>query len=26
MLKISTREQFYQQEYRGCVYSLRDTN
>lgn len=26
MLDISKREQFYQQEYCGCVYSLRDTN
>jgi epoxyqueuosine reductase len=26
MLEISKREQFYQQEYCGCVYSLRDTN
>ena len=23
---ISKREEFYQQEYCGCVYSLRDTN
>lgn len=26
MLDISKREQFYQQEYCGCAYSLRDTN
>jgi hypothetical protein len=26
MLEISTREQFYRQEYCGCVYSLRDAN
>ncbi len=26
MLEISKEEQFYQQEYCGCVYSLRDTN
>ena len=26
MIKISKRERFYQQEYCGCVYSLRDTN
>lgn len=26
MLDISKRERFYQQEYCGCVYSLRDTN
>lgn len=26
MITISKREQFYQQEYCGCVYSLRDTN
>lgn len=26
MLEISKKEQFYQQEYCGCVYSLRDTN
>jgi predicted adenine nucleotide alpha hydrolase (AANH) superfamily ATPase len=26
MLEISKREQFYQQEYCGCVFSLRDTN
>ncbi|KAG1433453.1 hypothetical protein G6F56_014597 [Rhizopus delemar] len=26
MSKLSKREQFYQQEYCGCVYSLRDTN
>lgn len=26
MLEISKRERFYQQEYCGCVYSLRDTN
>lgn len=26
MIDISKREQFYQQEYCGCVYSLRDTN
>jgi len=26
MLEISKRENFYQQEYCGCVYSLRDTN
>ncbi|MBZ0165281.1 MAG: epoxyqueuosine reductase QueH, partial [Candidatus Omnitrophica bacterium] len=24
--EISKRENFYQQEYCGCVYSLRDTN
>ena len=26
MIEISKRENFYQQEYCGCVYSLRDTN
>ncbi len=26
MIGISKRENFYQQEYCGCVYSLRDTN
>lgn len=26
MIEISKREQFYMQEYCGCVYSLRDTN
>ena len=26
MLDVSRREKFYQQEYCGCVYSLRDTN
>jgi epoxyqueuosine reductase len=26
MLEISKREQFYAQQYCGCVYSLRDTN
>lgn len=26
MIRISKRENFYQQEYCGCVYSLRDTN
>jgi predicted adenine nucleotide alpha hydrolase (AANH) superfamily ATPase len=26
MIEISKAEQFYQQEYCGCVYSLRDTN
>lgn len=26
MLDISKREEFYQQEYCGCVYSLRDSN
>ncbi len=26
MVEISKRESFYQQEYCGCVYSLRDTN
>ena len=26
MIQISKRESFYQQEYCGCVYSLRDTN
>ena len=26
MIEISKREQFYQQEYCGCVYSFRDTN
>ncbi len=26
MVEISKAEQFYQQEYCGCVYSLRDTN
>ena len=26
MYEISKREQFYKQEYCGCIYSLRDTN
>lgn len=26
MIEISKRENFYQQEYCGCIYSLRDTN
>ena len=26
MIEISKREQFYQQEYCGCAYSLRDSN
>ena len=26
MIEISKREKFYQQEYCGCVYSLRDSN
>jgi len=26
MIEVSKREGFYQQEYCGCVYSLRDTN
>ncbi len=26
MITLSKREEFYQQEYCGCVYSLRDTN
>lgn len=26
MLDISKREEFYQQKYCGCVYSLRDSN
>ena len=26
MIDISKREHFYQQEYCGCIYSLRDTN
>jgi len=26
MLEISKRENFYQQEYCGCIYSLRDSN
>ena len=26
MIEVSKREHFYQQEYCGCVYSLRDTN
>ncbi len=26
MIKVSKKEQFYMQEYCGCVYSLRDTN
>lgn len=26
MIQISKREEFYQQEYCGCVYSLRDSN
>jgi epoxyqueuosine reductase len=26
MIEISKQEKFYQQEYCGCVYSLRDTN
>ena len=25
-LELSKREEFYRQEYCGCVYSLRDTN
>ena len=25
MLEISKREHFYQQEYCGCIYSLRDS-
>ena len=25
-VEISKREQFYQQEYCGCIYSLRDSN
>lgn len=26
MLELSKQEEFYQQEYCGCIYSLRDTN
>jgi predicted adenine nucleotide alpha hydrolase (AANH) superfamily ATPase len=26
MYQIAKQEEFYQQEYCGCVYSLRDTN
>ncbi|WP_414039967.1 epoxyqueuosine reductase QueH [Acidithiobacillus sp. M4-SHS-6] len=26
MIEIAKQEQFYQQEYCGCIYSLRDTN
>jgi hypothetical protein len=26
MLELSKKEEFYQQEYCGCVYSLRDSN
>lgn len=26
MVEVSKREKFYQQEYCGCIYSLRDTN
>ena len=26
MVELSKREEFYQQEYCGCIYSLRDTN
>ena len=26
MVEISKREDFYMQEYCGCIYSLRDTN
>lgn len=26
MIEISKRENFYQQENCGCIYSLRDTN
>ncbi len=26
MIELAKKEQFYQQEYCGCVYSLRDTN
>ena len=26
MIEISKREHFYQQEYCGCAYSLRDSN
>ena len=26
MYEIAKRENFYQQEYCGCVYSLRDSN
>lgn len=26
MVEVSKEEQFYQQEYCGCIYSLRDTN
>ncbi|MDF1753651.1 MAG: epoxyqueuosine reductase QueH [Verrucomicrobiales bacterium] len=26
MIELSKKEEFYQQEYCGCVYSLRDTN
>jgi len=26
MIEIARRERFYQQEYCGCAFSLRDTN
>jgi len=26
MVEISKQERFYQQEYCGCIYSLRDAN
>jgi hypothetical protein len=26
MIEISKREEFYAQQYCGCIYSLRDTN
>ncbi len=26
MVELAKRERFYQQEYCGCIYSLRDTN
>ena len=26
MYEIAKREEFYKQEYCGCIYSLRDTN
>jgi predicted adenine nucleotide alpha hydrolase (AANH) superfamily ATPase len=26
MVEISKREEFYAQQYCGCIYSLRDTN
>ena len=26
MIAISKREEFYAQQYCGCIYSLRDTN